>query len=277
MHLSKLAGWRGVVLGIVLVGLGDLGVRVHLQHGDRRMQRAHAVAHRARRAACGGLGRGGTRAGDRRRLADRLGRPCRSLTTLEGLIAERRGCVSRWAGLSLGPGAILRPTPGSGAHAAGRSGGKGSLEPSGCRSVLALSRRRRRERETRGRRHEGKHEMTTQRSFKRLVRTRMRRPARLHGGESHAAVGRRPTRSAAGSLRSRHRMRHLRANRPRLEKWFDQLDEWGAADKTHREIARRVADQFGVEPRVGMPRRSPAVTSAHAADARSANTRTGTG
>jgi hypothetical protein len=155
VHLRKLAGWRGVVLGIVLIGLGIWAFAYTLQHADGRVQGSRAVAHRARDAACGGLGRGGTWIGDRRRLADRLDRRCRSLTTREGLTAERRGCVSRRAGLSLGSGAILRPTPGSGAHAAGRSGGKGSLEPSGCRSVLALSRRRRRERELRGRRPKG--------------------------------------------------------------------------------------------------------------------------
>lgn len=32
------------------------------------------------------------------------------------------------------------------------------------------------------------------------------------------------------------------------EEWFDLLDDWGAADATHREIARWVADQLGVEP-----------------------------
>lgn len=32
------------------------------------------------------------------------------------------------------------------------------------------------------------------------------------------------------------------------EEWFARLDEWGAADATHREIARWVAAQQGVEP-----------------------------
>ena len=34
------------------------------------------------------------------------------------------------------------------------------------------------------------------------------------------------------------------------EEWFDLLDEWGAADRTHREIARWVAGQLGIEPLV---------------------------
>ncbi|PZF81169.1 hypothetical protein C1I92_22240 [Jiangella anatolica] len=32
------------------------------------------------------------------------------------------------------------------------------------------------------------------------------------------------------------------------EEWFDLLDEWGAAEKSHRETARWVADQLGVVP-----------------------------
>ncbi len=32
------------------------------------------------------------------------------------------------------------------------------------------------------------------------------------------------------------------------EDWFDLLDEWGAADKTHREIARWLAGQQGIHP-----------------------------
>ena len=32
------------------------------------------------------------------------------------------------------------------------------------------------------------------------------------------------------------------------EEWFDLLDEWGAADRTHREIAIWVAEQQGVVP-----------------------------
>ena len=32
------------------------------------------------------------------------------------------------------------------------------------------------------------------------------------------------------------------------EEWFDRLDEWGAAERPHREIARWVAAQLGIEP-----------------------------
>lgn len=32
------------------------------------------------------------------------------------------------------------------------------------------------------------------------------------------------------------------------DEWFDLLDEWGTAERTHREIARWVAEQQGIEP-----------------------------
>jgi uncharacterized protein YndB with AHSA1/START domain len=94
--------------------------------------------------------------------------------------------------------------------------------------------------------------MTAQRSFKRLVRTRMQKT-----GESYT--------SARSALLTPAPDGHEPASRPVLatsdanirertgrgwEEWFDQLDEWGAADKSHREIARRVADELGVEPLV---------------------------
>ncbi|MBA2337949.1 MAG: hypothetical protein H0V96_09370 [Acidimicrobiia bacterium] len=34
------------------------------------------------------------------------------------------------------------------------------------------------------------------------------------------------------------------------EEWFDMLDEYGAAERSHREVARWVADQLGIEPLV---------------------------
>lgn len=34
------------------------------------------------------------------------------------------------------------------------------------------------------------------------------------------------------------------------EQWFDALDDWGAAERSHREIARWVAQQLGIEPLV---------------------------
>jgi hypothetical protein len=90
--------------------------------------------------------------------------------------------------------------------------------------------------------------MTAQRSFKRLVRARMDKT-----GESFTAA--RAMLLAADEPKD--------ASRPRLatsdeeirrrtgrgwEEWFDVLDDWGAADRTHRETARWLAEQQGLHP-----------------------------
>ena len=85
--------------------------------------------------------------------------------------------------------------------------------------------------------------MTRQKSFKRLVRARMEKT-----GESYTA--------ARSMLLSAHDTTWLattdEAIRERTgrgwEEWFDQLDEWGAADMAHRDIARRVAAELAIDP-----------------------------
>jgi len=77
--------------------------------------------------------------------------------------------------------------------------------------------------------------MTKQRTFKRRVRTRMAKT-----GESYSAARRMliatPEQSAAT---------HKATGRTD-EEWFALLDDWGAADRTHAEIARWLAEQEGV-------------------------------
>jgi hypothetical protein len=87
--------------------------------------------------------------------------------------------------------------------------------------------------------------MTTQRSFKRLVRARMEKT-----GESYTAArarllaGDEPQRISLATSDETIRERTGRG----WEEWFDLLDEWGAADRTHREIARWLAGQQGIHP-----------------------------
>ena len=87
--------------------------------------------------------------------------------------------------------------------------------------------------------------MTTQRSFKRLVRSRMEKT-----GESYTAAraqllsGAEPQRISLATSDETIRERTGRG----WEEWFDLLDEWGAADKTHREIARWLAGRQGIHP-----------------------------
>ena len=77
--------------------------------------------------------------------------------------------------------------------------------------------------------------MTKQKTFKHRVRSRMEKT-----GESYTAARRMliagPEESAATEQATG------RSN----EQWFALLDEWGAAERTHAEIARWLADQEGV-------------------------------
>jgi uncharacterized protein YndB with AHSA1/START domain len=90
--------------------------------------------------------------------------------------------------------------------------------------------------------------MTEHKSFKRLVRARMAKTGesymaaramllRAEGPEEITGV-----RLATSDEKIRQRTGHG------WEEWFDILDQWGAAERTHREIARWVAEQQSIEP-----------------------------
>ena len=90
--------------------------------------------------------------------------------------------------------------------------------------------------------------MTRQKSFKRLVRTRMEKT-----GESYTAA--RAMLLAADEPDAPEKPRlatsdaEIRRRTGRgWEEWFDLLDEWGAPERTHRETARWVAEQQGIHP-----------------------------
>jgi uncharacterized protein YndB with AHSA1/START domain len=77
--------------------------------------------------------------------------------------------------------------------------------------------------------------MTKQRTFKRRVRSRMQKT-----GESYTAARRMlisdPQQSPAAE----------KATGRSNEEWFARLDDWGAAERTHAEIARWLAENEGV-------------------------------
>jgi hypothetical protein len=90
--------------------------------------------------------------------------------------------------------------------------------------------------------------MTRQRSFKRLVRTRMEKT-----GESYTAA--RASLMAADEPEAIDRAalatsdEEIRRRTGRgWEEWFDLLDDWGAPDRSHRDNARWVAEQQGIHP-----------------------------
>jgi hypothetical protein len=90
--------------------------------------------------------------------------------------------------------------------------------------------------------------MTAHKSFKRLVRSRMEKT-----GESYTAARAMLLRAegpkAADGPRLATSDERIRQRTGRgWEEWFALLDEWGAAERTHREVARWVAAQQGVEP-----------------------------
>src|SRR5918999_6291979 len=127
-------------------------------------------------------------------------------------------------------GAVPRPTPGSGAHAAGPAGAKGARAlgtPVGfcCpfrRGAVSVSRG------ASARRKE--HQMTRQRSFKRLVRSRMEKT-----GESYTAAravllaGEEEPQAAEQSWLATSDERIRERTGRGWEEWFDLLDDWGAA------------------------------------------------
>jgi len=98
--------------------------------------------------------------------------------------------------------------------------------------------------------------MTVQKSFKRLVRTRMdktgesytaARAALLAAHEDPPAGDGVPGAGDAPPLATSDAEIRRRTGRG-WEEWFDLLDAWGAADRSHREIARWVAEQQGIVP-----------------------------
>jgi len=88
--------------------------------------------------------------------------------------------------------------------------------------------------------------MTTQKSFKRLVRTRMEKTGESYTA-ARASLLTAPEPGAEPVLTSSDASIRERTGRG-WEEWFDVLDEWGAAERSHKEIARWVATQLDIEP-----------------------------
>jgi hypothetical protein len=93
--------------------------------------------------------------------------------------------------------------------------------------------------------------MTTQRSFKRLVRARMEKT-----GESYTAaramllVADEPAGEPVAMPRvlATSDENIVRRTGRGWEEWFDLLDDWGAPERTHRETARWVAEEQDAHP-----------------------------
>jgi hypothetical protein len=90
--------------------------------------------------------------------------------------------------------------------------------------------------------------MTEHKSFKRLVRARMEKTgesytaarARLLAAAEEPGADKPPLVTSDDAIRER--------TGRGWEEWFDLLDEWGARDRPHKEVARWVAEQLAIEP-----------------------------
>ena len=96
--------------------------------------------------------------------------------------------------------------------------------------------------------------MTRQRSFKRLVRARMEKTGQSYAAARATLLAPAEPEAEAAAPEGPALPTSDEAIRERTgrgwEEWFDLLDDWGAAERPHREIARWVAEQQGVEPLV---------------------------
>jgi uncharacterized protein YndB with AHSA1/START domain len=90
--------------------------------------------------------------------------------------------------------------------------------------------------------------MTEHKSFKRLVRARMAKTGeRYTAARAMLLRAEEPKGSTAVRLATSDEKIRQRTARG-WEEWFAMLDDWGAADRPHREIARWVAEQQGIHP-----------------------------
>lgn len=90
--------------------------------------------------------------------------------------------------------------------------------------------------------------MTRQKSFKLLVRARMEKTRESYtAARASLLAADEPEATTRPALATSDEAIRRRTGRG-WEEWFDLLDEWGAAERTHREIARWVAEQQGVVP-----------------------------
>jgi hypothetical protein len=89
--------------------------------------------------------------------------------------------------------------------------------------------------------------MTTQKSFKRLVRARMAKTGESYTSARRSLLAAEETKANdAPALTVSDEVIRRRTGRG-WEEWFDLLDEWGAIARPHAEIARWLASEHGID------------------------------
>jgi hypothetical protein len=89
--------------------------------------------------------------------------------------------------------------------------------------------------------------MTRQKSFKRLVRARMDKTGEAYTAARAALLRAEEPKATTGPVLSMSDEAIQRRTGRGWEQWFDLLDEWGAADRPHPEIARWVSEEHGID------------------------------
>jgi hypothetical protein len=89
--------------------------------------------------------------------------------------------------------------------------------------------------------------MTKRKSFKRLVRSRMEKTGESYTTARTALLAAEATKGTEGATLTMSDEAIRRRTGRGWEEWFDLLDEWGAAERPHRDIARWVAQDQGID------------------------------
>jgi uncharacterized protein YndB with AHSA1/START domain len=90
--------------------------------------------------------------------------------------------------------------------------------------------------------------LTRHQSFKRLVRERMDKTGESYTSARAMLLAAKEPESAEEPVLTMSDEAIRRRTGRGWEEWFDLLDEWGAADRSHRDIARWVAERLEIEP-----------------------------
>lgn len=90
--------------------------------------------------------------------------------------------------------------------------------------------------------------MTRQKSFKRLVRQRMQKTGESYTSARVALLTAEEPKASKRRVLATSDAEIRRRTGRGWEEWFDLLDEWGAPERSHREIARWLAEQQGIDP-----------------------------
>jgi uncharacterized protein YndB with AHSA1/START domain len=93
---------------------------------------------------------------------------------------------------------------------------------------------------------EKEHRMTEHKSFKRLVRSRMEKTGESYTAARAALLAAEEPKAADGPVLTMSDASIRRRTDRGWEEWFDLLDDWGAAERSHKEIAAWLAEEHDI-------------------------------